>query len=103
MKAAAGRFDLTLMFANNKGEFVNNIRVYILDNRGNRVLEIWSGPILLADLPAGTYRIYADMDGSPLAKRVTVSGRRHKQMVFNWPIGTDRVEFAGFEVKPTQP
>jgi hypothetical protein len=103
MKAAAGRYDLALMFANSKGEFLNDIKVYILDNRGDRVLEIWSGPILLANLPNGTYRIYADMDGSPRVKDVTVSGRRHRQMVYTWPVGVDRVEFAGFEIQPTQP
>jgi len=103
MKAVAGRYDLAVMFANRKGEFLDNVEVYILDNGGNRVLEIRSGPILLANLPGGRYEIYADMDGSPLVRHVNVSGRHHRQMVFAWPVGADRVEFAGFEIQPTEP
>lgn len=103
MKDAAGRYDLSFMFANSKREFLNDIKVDILDNGGHRVLDIWSGPILLVNLPDGRYTVHADMDGSPLVKHVTVSGRHHKQMAFTWPVGADRVEFAGFEIKPTQP
>jgi hypothetical protein len=103
MKAAAGRYDLALTFANRKGEFLDHIKVYVIDKRGNRLLDIWSGPILLANLPDGSYTIYADMDGSPLVKHVNVSARHHEQVVYTWPVGVDRVEFAGFEIKPTQP
>jgi len=102
MKAVAGRYDLALMFANREGEFLDHVKVYVLDNRGNRLLDIWSGPILLANLPEGRYEIYADMDGSPLVRHVNVSGR-HQQLVYSWPVGVDQVEFAGFEIKPTQP
>jgi hypothetical protein len=104
MKAAAGRYDLALMFANRSREFLADVKVDITDSRGTRVLDITSGPILLVDLPDGRYTVHADVAGSPIVKHINVRGRHHQQVAYVWPNGIDeRAEFAAFETRPMEP
>ena len=101
MKAAAGRYDLALMFADRSREFLADVKVDITDSRGNTVLDITSGPILLANLPDGTYRVRAEVGGVPRVQTVNVRGSHHQQLAYIWPNGIDqRSDFAAFEVRP---
>jgi len=104
MKAAAGRYDLALMFANRSREFYADVKVDITDSRGNQVLDITSGPILLANLPDGTYRVRAEVGGVPRVQTVNVRGSHHQQLAYVWPNDiVQRSEFAAFEARPMTP
>ena len=104
MKAVAGRYDLAFTFANRNREFLANVKVDISNRRGDRLLDIVSGPILLVDLPNGSYTVRADVGGSPMVKRFDVTGRKSHEVAYIWPTGVDqRAEFAAFEIKPMLP
>jgi hypothetical protein len=104
MKEAAGNYDLMLTFAERDGSYVADVNVQIIDRSGQPVLDTVSGPLLLASLPAGEYRVRADYDGMSRWQTVRVGGERHSRLAFTWPseIGRERVigggaEFSAFE------
>lgn len=108
MKDAAGNYDLMLTFAERDGSYVADVNVQIIDSRGHTVLETVSGPLLLANLPAGKYRVRADYNGASRWQTVSVGGRRHSRLVFAWPGERDRegaigggAEFSAFETSET--
>ena len=104
MKAAAGRYDLALTFANRSSEFYSDVKVDISDNRGNRVLDIVSGPMLLVNLPDGPYKVRAEVGGVPRVQTINVRGSHHRQVAYVWPDNIDqRPDFAAFEPVPTEP
>ena len=86
IKAAARDFTLSLLFVQTKrGEYLADVNVSIRDKEGALVLEAVSeGPMLLARLPAGIYKISAEHDGTALAKTVRVDSRRMTQAAFVW-------------------
>ena len=43
------------------------------------------GPLFFVRLPAGSYRISADLNGTPVRKAVAVSDRRRQNLYFYWP------------------
>ncbi len=83
MESVANQFDLMMTFARNDGAFVADVQVSITDQQGMPVLEIVSGPIMLVDLPDGTYKIRASFEGMPEVRTVTV-GAHHQRLVYTW-------------------
>jgi hypothetical protein len=103
MKAVAGRYSLALTFAERNGDFVNDIQVSITDRRGDRVLDVVSGPILLVDLPAGWYKVRAQFDGKTLVRTVEVRRGQHHALAYAWPNAIESgSEFAAFESTPAE-
>jgi hypothetical protein len=86
IKAAEKDFALSLLFAQSKrGEYLSDIKVSIKDKAGKTVLEIVSdGPMLLARLPAGAYKVSADYGGTVLTKPVQVGGKGVTRATFVW-------------------
>lgn len=86
MKAAEKDFTLSLLFAQTKrGEYLSDIRVSVRDKTGKIVLEADSdGPMLLARLPAGVYKVSADHEGSVLVKTVRVDPKGVTRVAFVW-------------------
>jgi len=86
IKTAEKDFTLSLLFAQTKrGEYLADVKVSIRDKAGSTVLEAVSdGPMLLAKLPAGTYRISAEHEGTALVKTVRVDSKRVAQAAFVW-------------------
>lgn len=86
IKAAEKDFTLSLLFAQSKrGEYLSDVKVSIKDKAGKTVLEAVSdGPMLLARLPAGVYKISAEHDGNALAKTVRVEAKGVTRAVFVW-------------------
>ena len=85
MKAAAHNYDLMLTFALRGGSYLADVKVTVVDSDGNTVLDTLSGPILLANLPHGRYKVWAEMNGVSRSQVVDVTGRRRGQLVFAWP------------------
>ena len=84
MRAAAGRYSLMMTFAERNGDFLNNIKVDITNRSGDHVLDIVSGPILLVDLPSGSYKVGATFGGKTLVRTVDVRGG-HSNVAYAWP------------------
>ncbi|MBK5965934.1 hypothetical protein CCR95_18095 [Thiocystis minor] len=103
MKAAAGRYDLMLTFAERSGAYLAGVKVNIADRSGDTILDLISGPILLVDLPAGSYRVRADVAGNPLVKTIDIAGKTHRHVAYAWPNNIDeRSEFSAFESEPME-
>ncbi len=86
INSAAKDYDLKLTFATAKrGEFLADVNVEIQDLKGNKVLDATSdGPIFLADLPKGTYKIKAESGDKTLEKKVVISGKKQVNSTFTW-------------------
>lgn len=95
IKAAEKNFALSLLFAQNKrGEYLAGVKVRITDSAGKNVLEtVTEGPMLLARLPAGAYKISAEHDGVIVAKTVRVNAQGVTRATFVWrPTGAATIE-----------
>ena len=95
IKAAEKDFTLSLLFAQYKrGEYLSDVKVSIKDKAGKTVLDAVSdGPMLLAKLPAGVYKISAEHDGSALSKTVRIGAKGVTRAVFVWqPTGEATIE-----------
>jgi len=86
IKAAEKDFTLSLVFAQTKrGEFVADVKVSIADQAGKIMLEAQSdGPMLLARLPAGAYKVSADYEGKVLVKTLKVGDKGLTRAGFVW-------------------
>lgn len=86
IKAAEKDFALSLLFAQSKrGEYLSGVKVSIKDKAGKAVLEtVAEGPMLLARLPAGVYKVSAEHQGTVLAKTVRVESKGVARAAFVW-------------------
>jgi hypothetical protein len=86
MKAAQKDYALSLLFVQTKrGEYLSDVKVSIKDKSGNTVLQtVADGPMLLAKLPPGTYRISAEHDGKTLSKTVEIKAMGVTRAAFVW-------------------
>lgn len=88
MKQEAKNYPLELVFISKAGpreEYAAGVQVKITDRHGKAVLEIVSdGPMLLATLPDGTYRVEAAKDGAAKVQQAAVKKGAHKRLVFAW-------------------
>jgi hypothetical protein len=86
IKAAEKDFALSLTFtATKRGEYLSDVKVNIKDKAGKTVLEAVSeGPMLLARLPTGAYKVSADYDGKAQVKTVRVEAKGVTRAGFVW-------------------
>lgn len=87
LASMTGDFNLQLVFATQgSGEYLADVGVLIADAKGHTLLdETSAGPLFFVKLPAGSYRISADVNGTPLRKSVSVSDRKRQDLYFYWP------------------
>jgi hypothetical protein len=85
LKSMERDFNLKLVFANTSGAYVSDVKVTILDASGHVVLDATSeGPLLMAKLPAGGYRVDATFGGHPQSRTVTVAATKLITVDFRW-------------------
>jgi hypothetical protein len=85
LKSMEKDFNLKLVFANKSGAYLSDIRVAIVDASGRVVLDTTSdGPVVMAKLPAGNYRIDATFGGHPDSRKITVAASRLTTLNFRW-------------------
>jgi len=82
-------YPLALEFVRNGesgAEFLANVNVTIKDRQGNVLLDTESdGPLFLAKLPDGNYKVTAAAEaGAPKERDIVVTGRKHEHVVFVW-------------------
>ena len=85
MKVAVQDYDLMLTFATDGGKYLADIDVQIEDMNGNTLLNTVSkGPLFLANLPVGRYKITASAQGTRHTRIVGIGGERPTKAVFQW-------------------
>jgi hypothetical protein len=86
IKAAEKDFTLSLLFAQSKrGEYLSDVKVGIKDKAGKTVLEaVADGPMLLARLPSGEYKVSAESEGRAQVKTVRVADKGVTHASFVW-------------------
>ena len=85
MKVAAHDYDLMLTFATDYGKYLADIGVQIEDMNGNTLLNTVSkGPLFLANLPVGRYKITASAQGTSHTRIVDMGGKHPTKAVFQW-------------------
>jgi hypothetical protein len=85
LKSMEKDFNLKLVFANTSGAYLSDVKVTIFDASGQVVLDATSeGPLLMAKLPVGGYRVYATLGGHPETRRITVAAKTLRIVNFRW-------------------
>jgi hypothetical protein len=88
IKKAAKDFDLMLTFATaGTGFYLADVEVIINDMQGRTVLSTVAGPMLLANLPTGTYAVTVHAAGNLTTRQVRVSENSLTRELFTWPEG----------------
>ncbi len=86
LNALSSRFNLRLLFAmQGSGSYVADVRVNVLDGRGELALTAQSkGPWFLIDLPPGTYTVEAETMGQAQRQTARLDGARQTRLNFYW-------------------
>ena len=87
MRADAPRYALEIVFVrkvDNREEFVSDVRLRIADQNDRVVIERAAGPIVLAQVPDGTYTIVAEYGGQTRTQRVALSAGHHEKITMVW-------------------
>lgn len=82
---ASRDFNLKLLLTAKSGEYLADVAVAIFNAKGVKVLDVGSaGPLLLARLPPGAYRVSASYQGRETTKRVNLRAGGPQTLVFAW-------------------
>ena len=89
MKQAATQYPLELMFLTREKDgheaYKSGDKVMIRDHSGKIVLDTQSdGPIMLAKLPPGKYKVEAIDHGKAEYRTVTLKPDKHAELAFKW-------------------
>ena len=88
LKSMEGDFNLKLAFANTAGAYLSDIKVTIVDASDRVVLDATTeGPILMANLPAGDYRVDAVSIGHPESRNITAAAGKLLTVDLRWGPG----------------
>lgn len=69
-------YNLKLVYTGEDGIYLSDVQVVIRDSKGNEVVKgPTQGPYLLAQLPAGTYRVESDAEGYRQQQTIKVSDK----------------------------
>lgn len=83
-------YNVQLVFAEQSGAFLADVNLHITDAAGATVLDTVSeGPMFLARLPPGQYRVAAQANGQVRTATVDASGGA-KRTTLVWPASTDK-------------
>ncbi len=84
LKSLAKDFNLKLLFALKSGEYVSDVNVTIANSAGKTLVNTMSeGPLFLAKLPAGNFKIVATL-GSKSETRTVSVGNQMRTVDFRW-------------------
>jgi hypothetical protein len=84
----ARHHSLSLEFLERQGKAIvysSGEHVTVTDDRARTIVETDSeGPLMMVDLPAGSYRVTAANDGRSQTKSVDISPTGHAHLIFQW-------------------
>lgn len=85
LKARESEFNLKLVFTLVEGNYIADVRVVVRNAKYGVVIDhATDGPILLAQLPAGTYTINATYRDKTVTRKVVADGRLRTEYL-RWP------------------
>lgn len=78
-------FNLKLTFAEKSGDYLSGVKTLITGRDGRKVLELASeGPLVLAKLPPGPYRVSVTANGREQTRDANVAGTGQQSLNFYW-------------------
>jgi hypothetical protein len=86
IRALIPQYSLRVIFSEGvSGRSATDVNVTIYDTMKKIVLNVESAqPQLLVNLPAGKYKIVADLNGEKQSHPFTISANAHKKIILNW-------------------
>jgi len=91
LAAREKEFNLKLVFTLVEGNYLADVGVTVADSGGHKVIEhVSPGPLFMARLPAGHYRITATFDGKSVTREVDVAAGRLRTEYLRWPSDPSR-------------
>ncbi len=86
MRAEARHYPVSMFFtAGRDNAFLADVKVAVKNKAGKELLSTQAGPILLVNVPSGTYAVTAERNSKVLHRTVRVGKSGEKQIVFHWP------------------
>lgn len=80
------QFDLKLFLVGKSGTYLSDIGIAITDANGKGVLLTTSdGPVLLANLPSGTYSVKATKNGDVVEQKISVATGQLRTVYLRFP------------------
>ena len=84
LKMLEPQFNLKLVFAQTTGRYLADVRVVLTDSSGKLLLEhVTDGPIFMARVPAGSYRVSATYTGRAQSRTIELAGKLRTEY-FRW-------------------
>jgi hypothetical protein len=86
LQSIAGLFNLKLLLAATSGAFIADVQIQIVGKDGKPLVQAVSeGPIFMAKLPPGSYRVTATADGVAREQKVVLGSGQRSTLHFRWP------------------
>jgi hypothetical protein len=85
MQQLASKFNLKMLFASTKGNYLAGVHITV-ENKGGQVLlnTDSDGPFLYVLLPKGQCKVVALKDNQPIVKTVHLSEKGNSSLIFRW-------------------
>ena len=85
INAVRGEFNLKLLLAEKSGTYLAGVQVVVLDENGKTVLDVQeAGPVLLAKVPPGSYRISAIRENLVQKRSLNIRAGVLQTLVIHW-------------------
>jgi hypothetical protein len=85
LKSMEKDFNLKLVLTNTSGAYLSDVKIAIFDASGLLVLDATAeGPLLMAKLPAGGYRVDATFNGHANSRKIAVAAKTLSTVEFRW-------------------
>ena len=85
LKSMQRDFNLKMVFTDKAGEYLSDVKVTLIDSGGRVLLDaVTDGPLLMAKLQAGRYRIDATFDGKSERRNIAVTANRLTSVRLQW-------------------
>ncbi len=92
IKSVEHEYDLKLLFTEANGTFLADLPVSIRDKKGDTIVStVTKGPILLVNLPAGTYNVTATDGNISREQKLTLSSNSLRTYQIRFPTHQDEI------------
>lgn len=86
LNAMENQFDLKLFLVGQSGAYLSDIQITIMDAQGKgALLTTTEGPVLLANLPTGTYTVIGQKNGHRIEQSLAVVRGKLRTVYFRFP------------------
>lgn len=84
LEQVKGDYNLRIMSALNDGAFTGDTRITIRTLKGEEVLSADAGPIFLAKLLPGRYKVEAASENQTRSQNITIGNKGYAHIHFSW-------------------